>query len=327
MRRAPRPPTARHRAARAASLGLALAAGCGAEVLVGSDEHALGAPVDAAAGALASDAPHEGAAGGAGASGASGAGAAGVSGAGGLGGAACVPVACAAKIYDCGNCVDDDLDGTIDALDPGCLGPCDDTEDSYFGGIPGENAAPCRQDCYFDGDTGSGNDGCLWDQRCDPLSVAPGWGPSGSPECEYDPLTPLPGPTVSCASLSAAQSASCEESCLRVVPNGCDCFGCCELPARSGSWVWVGYESPTKARCGPASIDDPELCRACTPVPSCVNPCESCEVCAGESAPPAGCSGADPRCAPGRAPCGLAGEPACEATQYCVTGCCADVPF
>jgi len=37
----------------------------------------------------------------------------------------------------CGNCIDDDGDGKIDARDPECTGVCDNTEDSFFLGIPG----------------------------------------------------------------------------------------------------------------------------------------------------------------------------------------------
>ncbi|MCA9639362.1 MAG: hypothetical protein KC492_01680, partial [Myxococcales bacterium] len=50
-------------------------------------------------------------------------------GAGGSG--ACVQTMCQAHLYKCGNCIDDDNDGLIDSEDPDCLGPCDNTEDSY----------------------------------------------------------------------------------------------------------------------------------------------------------------------------------------------------
>src|SRR5262245_60451209 len=53
------------------------------------------------------------------------------------GGAVIVEAACQGHVYACGNTIDDDGDGLIDAQDPDCLGPCDNTEDSYFGGISG----------------------------------------------------------------------------------------------------------------------------------------------------------------------------------------------
>src|SRR6188768_2675882 len=109
--------------------------------------------------------------------------------AGGSGGSThvCQPSACQGKIYQCGDCLDNDGDRLEDSDDPECTGPCDNTEDSYYGGIPGQNNAPCRQDCYFDPDTGSGNDQCYWSHECDPYSVAPAFPPSGDSQCAYQP--------------------------------------------------------------------------------------------------------------------------------------------
>src|SRR4051794_492406 len=105
----------------------------------------------------------------------------------------CQQRACQGKGYLCGNCDDDDGDHLTDSDDPDCTGPCDNTEDSYFGGIPGQNNAPCREDCYFDQDTGSGNDQCFWSHECDPLSVAPDYPPSGDSQCAYQPNLKVPG--------------------------------------------------------------------------------------------------------------------------------------
>ncbi|MCC6215180.1 MAG: hypothetical protein IT376_09945 [Polyangiaceae bacterium] len=307
---------------------VAAAAGCSEDVLVGTNARPLAGQAGGGAAGAAGDAAPAGA-GGATVDGSAG-GAAGASGgadSGASGAAACVPTACGTRIFDCGNCVDDDLDGRVDSGDDACLGPCDDTEDSFFGGIPGENSAPCRQDCYFDGDTGAGNDGCFWDQRCDTLSIPPDFGPSGTPACSYDPMVGFPAGAGTCASLTVAQPPLCGATCLPVVPNGCDCFGCCELPARSGHYVWLGYESGTKEHCDPGALGDASRCRPCTPVPSCLNPCAECETCAGEPSPPLGCEGASSRCPSDRVPCGASGEAPCGPTQYCVTGCCADLPF
>ena len=72
--------------------------------------------------------------------------------------AGCVPVACQGHSYACGDCIDNDMDGHSDSADPDCVGPCDNNESGFFLNIPGGGAAPCRLDCYFDQDTGSGND-------------------------------------------------------------------------------------------------------------------------------------------------------------------------
>lgn len=37
-------------------------------------------------------------------------------------------VPCPKQVYQCGDLIDNDGDGLIDAEDPDCLGPCDDTE-------------------------------------------------------------------------------------------------------------------------------------------------------------------------------------------------------
>jgi len=240
----------------------------------------------------------------------------------------CVPVSCRSKPYKCGNCADDDGDGLIDSDDSECLGPCDDTEDSYDTGIPGNNA-PCRQDCYFD--TNSGNDGCYWSHRCDRLSLPDAYPPSGDSRCAHDPNASIPGTVQTCSELLAAQPAQCTAECVPLSPNGCDCFGCCELPARRGKYVWIGSAQNGAGSCNAASVNDPSLCRPCSPVTSCLNACDACEVCAGTTTPDASCGsdtdgGPNRQCPVGRAACGSTREPACPAGQYCITGCCGDVP-
>jgi hypothetical protein len=244
---------------------------------------------------------------------------------GGSGGAAptagaapCEPAECLGKAYLCGNCEDDDGEGLIDALDPDCLGPCDNTEDSYYGGIPGQNNAPCRQDCYFDRDSGSGNDRCEASQVCDPLSLAPDFPPSGDAACAYDPSSATSGQA--CAD---PQSQSCRDFCLPLTPNGCDCFGCCELPARSANFVWIGSETSGSGTCDAMSIADPAACRPCTPVPTCFNGCEACEVCVGSTTPGPGC-GSAPECGTTSRACNAVSG--CSAGEYCITGCCIPVP-
>jgi hypothetical protein len=240
---------------------------------------------------------------------------------------ACVPATCAGRTYQCGDCIDNDGDGLIDSRDPGCIGPCDNTESRYDLGIPGGDTATCRRDCYYDQDQGSGNDGCSYDQRCDPLAP--------DPRCPYTP----PGGSVSCPD---TQPARCQEVCGPLVPNGCDCFGCCELPAGSGRYVFLGSPDATGERtCSPDSVDDPTRCRPCTPYRPCLNECGPCELCFGRTELPPECfpppdggvlrddagnpidgGTPPPRCAPGVQPCGLPGDPACPEGWYCLTGCC-----
>ena len=264
-------------------------------------------------------------------------GAGGEAGSAGSGGSLeCTPTMCKNRVFLCGNCLDDDQDGSIDAADAECLGPCDDTEDSFNSGIPSNNQ--CRQDCYFDNDSGSGNDGCYWSHRCDSRSVAPDYPPSADPGCAYDAAETVPGTSLSCAELLASQSESCRAACAPLTPNGCDCFGCCELPSGSGPrFVWLGSADDAAdaaaVGCNLASVADPSRCHPCTPVAGCFNPCDRCEVCVGRpmndpgSCPDAGSGGADPgQCAQGVQPCGRQGQPLCGANQYCISGCCVRIP-
>jgi hypothetical protein len=280
----------------------------------------------------------------------------------------CVPLTCQGKIYQCGDCIDNDGDGKIDMDDPDCLGPCHNAEDTFYGSIPGQAGPACTIDCYFDQDSGAGNDKCCWDHRCDPLSVAPLYPPEGpGNKCEY--MGPAKTATYkpSCSQKTCdqlydkakgGQDPICENFCGPLTPNGCDCFGCCELPAHSGKFVWLGSEDTSgKGSCDLASVSDPTKCQPCTPVPSCLNTCEKCELCLGKTELPAECFPPPPDagvggssgtggtggtggtstggssgscggqiCPPGAQPCGLSCQPPCPNGFFCNTGCCVAVP-
>lgn len=250
------------------------------------------------------------------------------------GSGACTPVKCQGKgPYACGDCIDNDMDGAIDSADVECTGPCDNTEDSFFGGIPGQNNAPCKMDCYFDSNSGSGDDGCYWTHECDDHSIeADGFPPSGDPTCAYNASASVPGSGAMCGELYRFQSDACLAYCRPVVPNGCDCFGCCQLEGRSNRYVFIGSTVDGQPSCDASSVGDPSACRPCTPVLSCFNSCEPCEHCAGGTPPDPSCNdgeaggpGSSKRCEPGVTPCGQEGEPECPAEEYCITGCCAVV--
>ncbi len=241
---------------------------------------------------------------------------------------------CQGHIYACGDLVDNDADGAIDYQDSDCLGPCDDTEDSYFGGIPGQTGPKCKLDCYFDQDSGSGNDDCYWDHVCDPLSVSPNYYPEPAEgvTCEYagaeHVVTPI-GET--CANLVQAQSQDCLDFCLPLTPNGCDCFGCCELPADSGDFVWLGSEGIEGTTvCTADKVTDPDFCHPCTPVQDCYNDCGVCELCLGKTVLPPECfepdGGTTDQCPNGEQACGLPGQDPCPSGYFCITGCCQPVP-
>lgn len=203
----------------------------------------------------------------------------------------CVPVICAGQSLACGDCVDNDGDGRVDARDPECLGPCDNTEGPVLlAGVGGERGGPCLADCYFDFGNGAGNDQCRWDSRCDPLSVSPRFDPEG-PACAYD-STRVGGRTC-----PRTQATQCLDRCRPITPNGCDCFGCCTFPQLAGrganggpGYVWLGSTNAAgEGTCTLGRITDPDACRPCTPVAGCNNPCDACEVCVGRPGPDPSC--------------------------------------
>ena len=252
-----------------------------------------------------------------------------------------VEAPCVNQTYQCGDTVDNDGDGLIDSDDPDCLGPCDNTEDGYYGGIPGQPGPDCTVDCYWDSNSGSGNDECYWTHQCDPNEIDDPGHPEPNSVCPYDENANVPGTGLSCEDLKAAQSDTCAKVCGPLTPNGCDCFGCCELPAGSGKYIWLGSEDNTtgEGSCHKGVVDDPEKCEPCIPVPSCLNGCDKCELCLGKDELPPECmpgtggaggtggtggsgGGGTGQCPPGIQACGLPGQAPCAAGFYCITGCC-----
>jgi hypothetical protein len=239
----------------------------------------------------------------------------GATGAGGIGGAK-VPIGMA----QCSDGKDNDGDGKIDYDDPECVGPLDNDESSFATGIPGDNMDECKQDCFFDGNSGAGDDGCDWQLKCDPLSV--------NAKCPYSEQYAT-SHTTEC-SVASSQSQSCINFCRKFVPNGCDCFGCCLVP---------GAPTPIKlaSTCTAADFGNPAKCPTCTQVTQCSNPCERCEICIGKPTIPADCAPPDggtdsgvppPMCDSDFPPCGPGtNTPAdgCPTGQGCITGCCSPV--
>jgi hypothetical protein len=217
----------------------------------------------------------------------------------------------------CSDGKDNDGDGKIDYDDPECVGPLDNDESSFATGIPGDNMDECKQDCFFDGNSGAGDDDCNWQLKCDPRSV--------NAKCPYDQQYATSHADE--CSVSGSQSQTCINFCRKFVPNGCDCFGCCLVP---------GAPTPIKlaSTCTAADFGNPAKCPTCTQVTQCSNPCDRCEICIGKPTIPADCSpgvdgGTDgpppPDCGSDFQACGPGTNiPAngCPQGSGCVTGCC-----
>jgi hypothetical protein len=140
------------------------------------------------------------------------------------------------------------------------------------------------------------------------------------------------------------QPQTCLDDCKPMAPNGCDCFGCCEL---GGEYVWIGtYDANGVGTCDIGDIGQPdfhEQCHPCVPVPGCNNPCGVCELCIGKTELPPECygeggsgqggsgqgggGGSPPQqCPENVQACGLPGQDPCPSNHYCITGCCVPIP-
>ncbi len=216
----------------------------------------------------------------------------------------------------CSNGIDDDEDGLIDGFDPECTGPYDNDEGSFATGIPGDNRDPKWQDCFFDGNSGAGDDGCRYRTEC------------------------LTG-ELDQSDKNCTLTQECIDYCAPRTPNGCDCFGCCTIQLPDGDTIDI----MTGSDCSLDSAEDAEACPVCVKSDQCGNTCGRCELCPGKTvddlpadcAPdPSGSGGAgsgtggagDPGDPPnpgytcdGGQVCGP-GLPVCPVSDFCSLGCC-----
>ncbi len=214
------------------------------------------------------------------------------------------PLDCNGKVYACGDGEDNDGDGKIDLDDPECTGPCDDDEGSFQTGIPGDNV-DCKQDCFFDGNSGQGDDKCLWDLKCDPEN------PGEHVGCAYTGGN-------NCNNMPPNQSPHCIMFCLQYVPPGCDCFGCCTVQTPDGPVDIFLNSHPD------CSFDNLDACQTCTQSEDCVNKCEpaECELCFGQDELDPDCKEAE---CPNDAP-SCQSNADCPTDYYCFQQCCYPPP-
>jgi hypothetical protein len=247
-------------------------------------------------------------------------------------------VLCNGVVCQCADGKDQDGDGLIDQADPECVGPNDNDESTFATGIPGDNRDTACQDCFFDGNSGSGNDGCRVATSC--LTKA-GDSSSGRGSCD-----------------TCAATDKCRTSCQAYTPNGCDCFGCCTVNLGSNITMSVLLGGG----CDINGVMLSAACVQCVPSTTCGNTCGTCELCPGKTLAdlPASCTpprpdggtadasvpgndggtiigGSDaatpppppppvPTCDMGETVCG-SNPAACGAGQVCAFGCCILTPL
>jgi hypothetical protein len=159
---------------------------------------------------------------------------------------------CGDSICACSDGEDNDGDGTLDGNDSECTGPFDDDEGTFATGISGDNKDGKWQDCFFDGNSGAGEDGCRYHTDC-----LTGDLPADDPDCRV--------------------TEQCKEFCEPLSPPGCDCFGCCEVQTDDGEMVSIIVSDS----CSIEQIDDEKACPRCKPTTICENECGECEICLG----------------------------------------------
>lgn len=235
-------------------------------------------------------------------------------------------VLCGTALCQCDDGIDQDSDGLTDQDDPECVSAWDNDESTFATGISGDNRDEACQDCFFDGNSGSGNDGCRVATSCltDPTDSSSGQG--------------------SCATCTA--NDQCRNFCRAYTPNGCDCFGCCTVQLGSGIEEHVQIGNGCDINGTTLSAE----CVQCVPSTSCANTCGRCELCPGKTLAdlPADCGtvGGDsdggvadggttsdggtttptPTCDDGEARCGD-GLPSCPSLKSCSFGCCIETPL
>ena len=227
---------------------------------------------------------------------------------------------CTAGAAQCSNCVDDDADGKIDGFDPECTGPLDNDESSFKTGIPGDNIDATSQDCFFDGNSGSGNDGCNQHTCC--LLQSP-----DKQTCHMQaPLANENKYVIADCYVPWGQTPvpqKCIDVCGKLAPPGCDCFGCCTICNTTGCYD-VDINPAVSPNCDSTNLQDPAACKRCVKNTMCGNSeCggATCILCPGQdpSTLPSSCSGMS-ACPSGITPCDAGGN--CAAGTYCSNGCC-----
>ncbi len=222
-----------------------------------------------------------------------------------------VPEGCVVGAAQCNNCVDDDMDGEIDGNDIECTGAIDDDEGSFATGISGDNMDLVNQDCFFDGNSGAGDDRCNRHVCC-MLGLTPEQCDDKGYDGNYDPIDDCP-----------AQDPLCIQNCAPLVPPGCDCFGCCTLCDDAGCEDI--YINPVVAPdCDENSLHDPALCPTCEPAADCGTDCpidtSDCILCPGEDESALGPDCTSTECPGGDTPC--TGNTDCADGEFCSSGCC-----
>lgn len=157
----------------------------------------------------------------------------------------------------CSDGIDNGGNGWIDMADPYCRAPLDSDELSFGSGVGGDDMNfPQSLDCWFDFNTGPGDDDCQRHACC---------GIDGPCPADLHPELYVPE--------NCPQSAQCLDFCAPLAREGCDCFGCCDVCAPGMTNCRTVYVHPAiSPTCTLEGLDDPLVCRPCQRDAACAGP-------------------------------------------------------
>jgi hypothetical protein len=219
---------------------------------------------------------------------------------------------CSATGTQCNNCIDDDHDGLTDGFDPQCASAADELEGSFATGISGDNIDQFIQDCFFDGNSGGGDDKCAYHTCC-------------LTDVNHDGTCSLSGgPAYDPADCTVTQQ--CINNCAKLATPGCDCFGCCTVCADEADpthCVDIATSPAISPECTQDTVYDPTKCKPCAKSTQCAaEPCggTTCTLCPGQlpSDLPDTCNPV--QTCPNSTPCTTTAD--CTGTDFCSAGCC-----
>ena len=162
--------------------------------------------------------------------------------------------AAGAHAQQCADGIDNNGNNLVDLTDWYCKSAADNDESSFLSGLPGDNTnAPAALDCWFDTNSGSGDDGCSIHACCG----IDGACPADLDPAHYDPAQCTP-------------SAACVTNCLPQTKPGCDCFGCCEICTADNGCLDVFVNPAVSPVCTVETLGDTSKCRRCVQNAACV---------------------------------------------------------
>jgi len=148
----------------------------------------------------------------------------------------------------CADGLDNNNNGQVDMADPYCRSPTDNDESSFASGIPGDDVnSPASLDCWFDDNSGSGNDDCIVHACCSIDGPCPA---NLSPET-FDPN-------------ECQVSQMCIETCQPITKPDCDCFGCCNICPPGQSCTRAFVHPAISPGCSLESLGTAQQCLPCS---------------------------------------------------------------